>query len=434
MGVDIRPATVERTVTRNETGYLAAPAGPPHAVIAVLHAWWGLTPVITGVCDDLADLGYLAVAPDLYGGDVAATADEAAALRARKRSTPMWRQIVSETNRARAEFDGPPVGQIGFSMGGHWALWLAKQSRPEIPPITATSVFYATRSGDFSASHSAFQFHLAETDPFVTESGVARQERQLHAAGRPVELHRYPGTGHWFFEWDRPDAYDPEAASLAWRRTVEFLDRHLPPPRHRRGRRAEVHVEASSVTQRTASFKDQLTGGPKRELRNRAVIDAVLADPARVGELFACVLDDDAHVRMRAADALEKVGRAQPSIVAPLADRILTDMAIIDQPSIQWHVAQLVATLPLRPRERRRGIATVQRYLNTSDDWIVLTQSMRTLAHFAEQDESLRRPLLHWLDELGRDPRPAVARLADRLHGQLTAIATRPDGRSSADR
>ncbi len=87
-----------------------------------------------------------------------------------------------------------------------------------------------------------------------------------------------------------------------------------------------MYLKPSSVTQPTAAFKDQLTGGPKRELRNSAVIDAVLADPARVEELFACVVDDDAHVRMRAADAVEKAGRAQPSIVAPLTDRILTDM------------------------------------------------------------------------------------------------------------
>lgn len=211
------------------SGYLAAPVSRPRAVIAVLHAWWGLTPVITGVCDDLADLGYVAVAPDLYRGETATTADEAAALRARKRSTPMWRQIVSEIDRARSQFDVEPVGQIGFSMGGHWALWLAKQSRDEIPPITATTVFYATRAGDFTASASAFQFHFAETDPFVTDAGIARQERQLHAAGRQVELHRYPGTGHWFFEWDRADAYDSDASDLSWRRTVAFLDRHLPP-------------------------------------------------------------------------------------------------------------------------------------------------------------------------------------------------------------
>lgn len=175
--------------SRTDTGYLSTVEGAPRAVIAVLHAWWGVNPVITGVCDDLADLGYVAVAPDLYRGEVARDAAHAAELRARKRSTPMWRQIVAEVDKARAQLDVSRVGQIGFSMGGHWALWLAKQSRTEIPPITATSVFYATRAGDFATSTSAFQFHLADVDPFVTEAGVARQERQLRAANREVELH-----------------------------------------------------------------------------------------------------------------------------------------------------------------------------------------------------------------------------------------------------
>lgn len=216
------------TSTRSSDAYTAVPAGPARATIAVLHAWWGLTDVVTGVCDDLAELGYVAVAPDLYAGKLAATPEDAAALRARKRPTPMWRQIVRTVDQARATHGAMAVGQIGFSMGGHWALWLAKQSRPEIPPISATTVFYATRAGDFSTSGSAFQFHLAETDPFVSENSVVRQERQLRTAGCDAEFHRYPSTGHWFFESDRPDAFDPQAARLAWNRTVGFLDRHLP--------------------------------------------------------------------------------------------------------------------------------------------------------------------------------------------------------------
>ena len=82
--------------------------------------------------------------------------------------------------------------------------------------------------GDFSASGSAFQFHLAESDPFVSPGTIVTQERQLRLSGRPTELHQYPGTGHWFFEWDRPEAYDEAAARLAWDRTTEFLDHHLP--------------------------------------------------------------------------------------------------------------------------------------------------------------------------------------------------------------
>lgn len=209
------------------TDHIARPSGSPRGLVLVLHPWWGLTPPIRAACDELADHGYIAVAPDLYDGDVASTPEAAAELRSRKRRVPIWRQIVATAERVRLGTGLDRIGQIGFSMGGHWALWLAKQSRPEIPQIAATTVFYATRAGDFSASRSAFQFHLAEHDPFVSDAGIARQERQLLAAGREVEIHRYLGTGHWFFESDRPEAFDAPAAALAWARTVTFLDRHL---------------------------------------------------------------------------------------------------------------------------------------------------------------------------------------------------------------
>lgn len=52
-------------------------------------------------------------------------------------------------------------------------------------------------------------------------------EKDLRTAGREVEFHYYPDAGHWFFEADRPDAYNAADATLAWKRTVEFLRTHL---------------------------------------------------------------------------------------------------------------------------------------------------------------------------------------------------------------
>lgn len=196
----------------------------------VLHPWWGLTDAIIDRCRDLAREGYLAVAPDLFGGEVADTPDQAQRLRRTRRSTPAWRQIVAvlkETRATQAPVGG--VGVLGYSMGGHWAMWLASQARPEVPRIDAAVVYYATRACDFHASRAAFQIHLAETDAFVSASAVAAQQRALRDAGRPYELHRYPGTRHWFAERDRTDAYRPDAAALAWDRTVAFFVQHLPP-------------------------------------------------------------------------------------------------------------------------------------------------------------------------------------------------------------
>jgi carboxymethylenebutenolidase len=72
--------------------------------------------------------------------------------------------------------------------------------------------------------------HFAETDPFESDETVLAFERGLRDAARPVVIHRYAGTGHWFAEPSR-DAWRPEAAKLAFERTVAFLHQHLEPAR-----------------------------------------------------------------------------------------------------------------------------------------------------------------------------------------------------------
>ncbi len=205
-------------------GFTAVPVdAPTRGTVGVLHAWWGLTEPIIDRCRDLARQGYVAVAPDLYEGLTAANVEEAQALRRHRRGAPVWRTIVAVLDQARTRQPGGPLALVGYSMGGHWALWLASRQRAEVPVVRATVVYYATRACDFTASRSAVQVHLAESDPFVTATGVAPMERALRRAGRPYERHQYPGTGHWFAEQDREDAFRPEAARLAWDRTIRFL-------------------------------------------------------------------------------------------------------------------------------------------------------------------------------------------------------------------
>jgi hypothetical protein len=107
-------------------------------------------------------------------------------------------------------------------------------------------------------------------------------------------------------------------------------------------------------------FRAQMFGGNKRKINNQPVIEAVLHDPTRVGELFACVKDADEYVRMRASDALEKVCQANASIVQPLKIRVLNEMSVIDQPGVQWHYAQIVDKLQLNPQETAQVISKLQ--------------------------------------------------------------------------
>lgn len=211
------------------TGYVVAPESGHGPGILVLHSWWGLTPFFREVCDRLADAGFVALAPDLHGDDrTADTPDEAEALLAAtdpNRTAGLVVSSLTALGRMPATPDGP-VGILGFSMGASWALWAATRFPDQ---VSAVSVYYGSQDIDFEPARAAVQGHFAEHDEFTSADDVNYLEAQLRLVGREVDFHRYPGTGHWFAEHDRPAAHDPAAADQAWARTLEFFHRQLQP-------------------------------------------------------------------------------------------------------------------------------------------------------------------------------------------------------------
>jgi carboxymethylenebutenolidase len=209
------------------SGYVVVPDGGSGPGVLVLHAWWGLTPFFKGVCERLADAGFVALAPDLYGGRTTDNPDEAKALLAEADMDATLRLVRSSIYALRGMPATPdaPVGVLGFSMGASWALWLASRV-PDL--VGATVVFYGSQNIDMAPARSPFLGHFAETDAFVDDDELTLLEADLRLLDKDVTFHRYPGAGHWFFESDRP-AYDEAAAALAWDRTIGFLRDHLFP-------------------------------------------------------------------------------------------------------------------------------------------------------------------------------------------------------------
>jgi carboxymethylenebutenolidase len=208
------------------TGYLAVPESGSGPGVLVLHSWWGLTPFFRHVCDRLADAGFVALAPDLHQGRTADDPEEAAELLAGVDPNEVAHLVRSSafTLQNLPATTGDPIGVIGFSMGGSWAIWLSARAPGT---VAATTTFYGAQDMDLIDSRSAYLGHFAEQDEFVTDDELTLLEADLRLLERDVEFHRYPGTGHWFFEEDREAAYDPLAAELAWDRTIAFLHRHL---------------------------------------------------------------------------------------------------------------------------------------------------------------------------------------------------------------
>ena len=207
-------------------GFLAVPPAGKGPGVLVLHAWWGLNDTIRAFCTRLAEAGFTAFAPDLYHGRVADTIADAEALGKALDSNHLQAkaEIADATMYVNEYVDQAARGLavIGFSLGAYYALHLAAADPEHIRSVV---IFYGTGGDDFSSSRAAYLGHFAENDEFEPQSNVDNLEESLRRAGRPVTFYRYPGTGHWFFEPDRTQAYNRAAASLAWDRTLDFLKR-----------------------------------------------------------------------------------------------------------------------------------------------------------------------------------------------------------------
>ena len=206
--------------------YMTGTAAAGRPGVVVLHPWWGLNDDVIAYTERLAAAGFVVSAPDLFDGEVASTIEDAERLSSAGDGAveSLNALVLASTDRLSGRFGtASKLAALGFSFGAHWAMW----APTERDRLLASVVYYgSTGGGVLERSTVPVLGHFAETDPYETDEGVAEFEATLRSAGRDVTIHRYPETGHWFAEPSQ-DAYRPEAADLAFDRTVSFLREHL---------------------------------------------------------------------------------------------------------------------------------------------------------------------------------------------------------------
>ncbi|HSW42982.1 MAG TPA: dienelactone hydrolase family protein [Patescibacteria group bacterium] len=207
--------------------YAAGDVGPGGPGVVVFHAWWGLNDDIVAYVDRLAAAGFAVVAPDMFGGQVASTIEEADRLAGAADETRADAIALAAVDHLADRLDpAAKLAGLGFSFGAHWSMW----GPAERDRLVASVVYYGSTGGPvLTRSAVPVLGHFAETDPYEPDEAITAFEGTLRSAGRDVVIHRYPATGHWFAEPSR-DAYRAAAADLAFDRTVAFLRRLLGTP------------------------------------------------------------------------------------------------------------------------------------------------------------------------------------------------------------
>jgi hypothetical protein len=135
-------------------------------------------------------------------------------------------------------------------------------------------------------------------------------------------------------------------------------------------------------------FEDILAAGGHANSLGRAgeVLQTVQNDPSRLEELFNCIFAGDAWVRMRAIDTFEKIVKDRPELGQAYLESIFSDLTKSQQPSIQWHIAQIFGEVKLNDIQRKKAVEWLRQRIQSTDvDWIVSVNAMKTLLSFCNQ-------------------------------------------------
>jgi len=164
-----------------------------------------------------------------------------------------------------------------------------------------------------------------------------------------------------------------------------------------------------------SSLRRELGGGDRRSIgRVPTLLERAPEHPELVARLVPLLEDGDPLVRMRAADALEKLTTAQPFLLRPFTTRLLRLAAGAKQQELRWHLAQIVPRLSLTVRQRNGCIRTLRTYLEDQSS-IVRTCALHALAELAQSSPSLRPQVDQLLRKAIRTGTPAMRARARRL-------------------
>jgi carboxymethylenebutenolidase len=200
----------------------------PFPGILVIHEWWGLNEWVKEQASKLSDLGYVALAVDLYRGKVATVPDEAHEL---MRGVPDDRaardlRAAFDFLKSQSNVKKDRIASIGWCMGGGYSFDVALQE----PTLTADVVNYghlATDPRSLKNINASILGIFGAQDRGITVDDVTKFEQSMKQMGKNVEIVIYPNAGHGFENPANETGYRSGDAADAWKRTVKFLEETL---------------------------------------------------------------------------------------------------------------------------------------------------------------------------------------------------------------
>lgn len=208
------------TANGSTSAFVALPDAANGKAVILIHEWWGLNAHIKDIASRYASEGFIAIAPDLYRGKVAADSNEASEMMAALAVEDGLDTIKNTIAEAADEYGVPHFGISGYCMGGTFAL----RAACELEGLSAAAPFY----GDIPAEDSLKKltvptiFISGTRDQWINTEKVAHLEDVTERFELPITSVKY-NADHAFFNDTRPEVYDATAAGDAWALVTGFF-------------------------------------------------------------------------------------------------------------------------------------------------------------------------------------------------------------------
>lgn len=241
MGAEIQTETVTYSAAGTTLrGYRATPAGAENCpAVLVIHEWWGLNDYIRGRAEQIAELGYIAFAPDMYGeGRTADSPDQASAL-----MNSVLSDIPAATARLQAAYeqakqspgaDPNRIAAMGYCFGGAMSLHAARIGMPLAGVVSFHGALGSAHKPEPGSVKAKILVLHGAADALVPDSDVQAFKQEMDNAGADYEFVAYEGAMHGFTNpgatekgtaFGLPLAYDAATDEQSWRDMKRFFER-----------------------------------------------------------------------------------------------------------------------------------------------------------------------------------------------------------------
>lgn len=168
----------------------------------------------------------------------------------------------------------------------------------------------------------------------------------------------------------------------------------------------------------------QLSGGDRRSIgKVDKVVSQILKDTSLFDELFNGLYHANDVVRMRSADAIEKISRTNPELLKPYKTKIINDISKSLQQELRWHLAQIFPRLKLTDKQKQQVVSTLLSYFKDDNSIIVKTFSLQALFDLSINDDPLNKTVLLLAKQACKTGKPALQSRAKKLLSKLDQMS-----------